>query len=291
MVEPGHPRIAVSRQCELLGLSRSSYYYGPQKDQTEDHRLMRMIDEQYLKTPFYGSRRMTSWLRRQGEEVNRKRVVRLMQTMGLMAIYPKARKGLSGGASRRFPYLLRGLEIVRPDQVWASDITYIPMRRGSLYLVAVMDWYSRYVLSWRLSNTLDAEFCMEATTEALGQAQPEIFNTDQGSQFTSDAFVDLLQGANVRISMDGKGRVFDNIFVERLWRTVKYEEVYLKDYEDGRQARESLAAYWDFYNHERPHQALGYRTPAEVYVEDRHHCQEGGLTEKTTTRLIATEIL
>lgn len=277
MIEPGHPEISMDRQCELIGLPRSSYYYSSQRDRTEDERLMRLIDEQYLKTPFYGTRRMTVWLRRRGETINRKRVVRLMKLMGLVAIYPKARKGLSGGASRRFPYLLRGLSIIRPDQVWATDITYIPMQRGFLYLVAVMDWYSRYVLSWRLSNTLDPHFCVEATEEALGMARPEIFNSDQGSQFTSNEHVGLLQGAGVRISMDGKGRVFDNIFVERLWRSVKYEEVYLKDYENGRQARDSLAAYWNFYNNERPHQGLGDRTPAEVYAEGRSDAEKGGL--------------
>ncbi len=234
----------------------------------EDLAIMKLIDQQYLATPFYGSRRMTVWLNRQGYQVSRKRVQRLMRTMGLQAIYRRPRTSQPGPGHKVYPYLLGGLEIARPNQVWAADITYIPMARGFLYLVAIMDWYSRYVVAWRLSNTLDADFCVEALEEALTKGKPEIFNTDQGSQFTSEAFTGLLERHGVRISMDGKGRYTDNIFVERLWRTVKYEEVYLKAYSNGREAKAGLDAYFRFYNAQRPHQALGYRTPAEVFSCD-----------------------
>jgi len=227
---------------------------------------MRHIDEQYLKTPFYGSRRMVVALCSDGFDVNRKRVQRLMRLMGLEAIYPKPRLSRRDQEHEVFPYLLRGVPIVRPDQVWSSDITYIPMARGFLYLVAVIDWFSRYVLSWRLSNTLDTSFCLEALEEALsGSRRPEIFNTDQGSQFTSKAFTERLKAEGIKISMDGRGRAFDNIFIERLWWAVKYEEVYLHAYEGGRAAHEGLGHYFRFYDDERPHQALGYRTPREVY--------------------------
>ena len=233
-----------------------------QGETTENLALMRAIDEQYLKTPFYGSRKMAQEL-----GYNRKRVQRLMRLMGLEAIYPKRRTTWPGAGHKIYPYLLRNVAITRPDQVWASDITYVPLRRGFLYLVAIMDWYSRYVLSWRLSNTLDMGFCLEALGEALVVTQPEIFNSDQGSQFTSHAFTSRLEERGVSISMDGRGRAIDNVFVERLWRTVKYEEVYLKDYQDGWEAEDSLGAYFHFYSHERIHQALGYRTPAQVYTE------------------------
>lgn len=223
---------------------------------------MRAIDEQYLRTPFYGSRKMA-----QTFGVNRKRIQRLMRLMGIEAIYPKRRTTWPGEGHKVYPYLLRNMQIIRPDQVWASDITYVPLRHGFLYLVAVMDWYSRHVLSWRLSNTLDVGFCLEALDEALSVAQPEIFNSDQGSQFTSTAFTDRLSTRGVAISMDGRGRAIDNVFVERLWRSVKYEEVYLKDYADGWEAEMSLDSYFQFYSHERIHQALGYRTPAEIYHE------------------------
>jgi putative transposase len=235
---------------------------------------MRLIDRQFTKTPFYGSRRLTQWLRSEGELINRKHVARLMQLMSLCAIYPRKRKCLSDGVERRFPYLLRDVEIVRPDQVWSTDITYIPLRRGFLYLVAIIDWLSRYILSWSLSNTLDAFFCLEALREALHGRKPEFFNTDQGSQFTDEEFTSTLQEAGVKISQTGKGRVFDNIFVERFWRTVKYEEVYLNDYENGAQAQRHLARYFEFYNKSRPHQALGYRTPGEVY-RDGSSCGKG----------------
>lgn len=221
---------------------------------------MRAIDAQYLATPFYGSRRMAVVL-----SANRKRVQRLMRVMGLEAIYPRRRTTWPTAGHKVYPYLLRDVAITRPDQVWASDITYVPMRQGFMYLVAVMDWYSRYVLSWRLSNTLEGSFCLEALDEALSAQQPEIFNSDQGSQFTATAFSQRLQAAGVAISMDGRGRALDNVFIERLWRSLKYEEVYLRDYADGWQAEASLARYFEFFNAQRPHQSLGYRTPAEVY--------------------------
>lgn len=249
-----------SRQCELLGLPRSSGYYRPQGETAENLALMRRLDEQYLATPFYGSRRMAVVLR-----VNRKRAQRLMRLMGIEAIHPRRSTTRPAAGHKIYPYLLRNLMIERPDQVWASDITYIPLRHGFLYLAAVMDWYSRYVLAWRLSNTLDGAFCREALDEALAIRRPEIFNSDQGAQFTAAAFTGRLQQCGVAISMDGRGRALDNVFVERLWRSVKYEEVYLRDYADGWEAESSLAAYFRFYCHARPHQALRYRTPADVY--------------------------
>lgn len=229
--------------------------------------LMNLIDHQYLVTPFYGARKMAVELTRQtGLPVNRKRVRRLMQLMGIRALYRRPRTSKPAAWHNVYPYLLRDLKITRPNQVWAADITYIPMSRGFMYLVAIIDWYSRYVISWRLSNTLDDDFCVAALEEALSKGTPEIFNTDQGSQFTGDAFTGLLKEHGIRISMDGKGSYNDNLFIERLWRTVKYEEVYLKAYEDGREARISLGKYFCFYNTSRPHQSLGYRTPAEVYA-------------------------
>ena len=226
---------------------------------------MREMDRQYLETPFYGSRRMKAWLDRQGMPVSRKRVQRLMRVMGLRAIYRRPSTSRRSPEHRVYPYLLRNVRITRPNQVWAADITYLPMARGFLYLVAVMDWHSRYVVAWRLSNTLEAGFCAEALEEALGKGQPEVFNTDQGSQFTSLEFTQILQEQGVKISMDGKGRYSDNIFVERLWRTVKYEEVYLKAYANVLEAQRALEDYFRFYNGLRPHQALGYRTPAKVF--------------------------
>ena len=268
VIEPDNQRISVSRQCELLGLARSSLYYRSRRDEATNEQLMRLVDEQYMRTPFYGVRRMTEHLRRGGHAVNPKRVRRLMRQMGLEAIYPKPRRCLSQGAAgqKRYPYLLRGLEITRPDQVWAGDITYVPMYRGWLYLVAILDWFSRYVLSWEVSVSLEAEFCVTALERALATGRrPEIFNSDQGCQFTCEGFCGRLEGAGVRISMDGRGCVFDNIFVERLWRTVKYEEVYLKDYQTVAEARLNLGRYFAFYDLERPHQSLDYRTPAEAY--------------------------
>jgi putative transposase len=265
LIEPEHPRITLSRQCELLGLPRASYYYEAQPETAENVKLMRLLDEQYLKTPFYGVARMTHWLRTQGQVINEKRVRRLLRTMGLEAIYPKPRTSIPSEENKVFPYLLRGVSVERPDQVWATDITYIRLARGFVYLVAIMDWFSRYVLAWELSLTLDAEFCLQALRQALRRRRPAIFNSDQGCQFTSAAFTGMLQQAGVQISMDGRGRVFDNIFVERLWRTVKYEEVYLRDYDNVELAQRSLARYFEFYNRERLHEALAYRTPAVVY--------------------------
>ena len=279
MVDREHRALSTVRQCTLLGISRSSVYYRPRGTSSKDLAVMKRIDQQYLTTPFYGSRRMRVWLGRQGYPVNRKRVQRLMRTIGLQAIYRRPRTSKPAPGHKVYPYLLGGMEITRPNQVWAADITYIPMAKGFLYLVAIMDWYSRHVMAWRLSNTLDADFCIETLGEALGKGRPEIFNTDQGSQFTGEDFTGLLEQHEVSISMDGKGRYTDNIFVERLWRTVKYEEVYLKAYSNGREARVGLEAYFHFYNNQRPHQALGYRTPAEVFngdsVQSTEHPTEG----------------
>lgn len=257
----------MARQCELLGLSRSSFYYRPRHDgeSPENLRLMKQIDRIYTRWPFYGSPRITDELRSQGWLVNEKRVVRLMRRMGLQAIVPGPHTSRPHPEHPVYPYLLRNLEIGEVNQVWCSDVTYLPMRQGFQYLVVVMDWYSRYVLSWELSNTLESGFCVSALEAALRRGSPEIFNTDQGAQFTSEAFTQKLLAAGIRISMDGKGRALDNIFVERLWRSVKYEEVYPRDYRDGIAAREGLGRYFPFYNDQRRHQALGKRTPAEVY--------------------------
>lgn len=265
MIDVANIEIPISRQCELLGLSRSGYYYEPALESPLNLHLMNLIDEQYTKTPFYGVNKMTAWLIRQGYTVNPKRIRRLMRKMGLEAIYPKPRLSVSISENKKYPYLLRDLEIERPDQVWCADITYIRMRQGFLYLMAIMDWYSRYVLAWRLSNTLDTGFCLDALNAALAISQPEIFNTDQGVQFTSVEFTKRLQEAEIRISMDGRGRVFDNIFVERLWRTVKYEEVYIHSYEGVRDTFINLERYFHFYNTDRIHESLGYMTPHEVY--------------------------
>lgn len=250
----------------MLGLSRSTYYYEPTVDE-ESQRLKRLLDKQYLLTPFYGSRRMTAELVRQGEQVNRKRVQGLMREMGLEAIYPKVKTSIGDVTHKKFPYLLRGLVIDRKNQVWSTDITYIPMPKGNLYLVAVMDWYSRYVLSWAVSTSMEVSFCMEALERSLAEEQPEILNTDQGSQFTSEEYTSRVLRAGVKMSMDGRGRALDNVFVERLWRSVKYEEVYLREYLTVRDAREGIGRYLRFYNEERPHQSLNYRTPREVHWE------------------------
>jgi putative transposase len=253
--------VSIHRQCELLALNRSSWYASLRRETPEeDLSLMRRIDEQYLRTPFYGSRRMAACL-----GVNRKWVQRLMRIMGLEAIYPKPRLSRHDPEHKIYPYLLRNIEIVRPDQVWSSDITYVPMTQGWMYLTVVMDWYSRYVLSWRLSNTLDGLFCLEALDEALSQARPEIFNTDQGVQYTAVAFTSRLEAAGVAISMDGRGRWMDNVFVERLWRTVKYENLYLHDYATVRALEKGLSYFFQFYNDERVHSALEYLTPLAVY--------------------------
>jgi putative transposase len=254
----------------------------------EDLTLTKMIDRQYLATPFYGARRLAVWLKYQGHRVNRKRVRRLMCIMGLKAIYRRPRTSKPAAGHRVYPYLLRGMEIVRPNQVWAADITYIPMAHGFLYLVAIMDWYSRYVLAWRLSNTLDANFCVDALEEALRKGRPEIFNTDRGAQFTGEVFTRLLEQHGVRISTDGKGSYRDNLFIERLWRTVKYEEVYLKAYQGGRDARVEIGDYFRFYNGERPHQTLGYRTPAEVFFSSPVGTANEGMVESLTLGLLRT---
>ena len=270
MIDREEPKLSLVRQCALLGISRSSLYYLPTEAGAEDLELMALIDQQYLdqqylKTPFYGSRRMTAWLSNHGHQVNRKRVRRLMQLIGLEAIYRRPNTSKPNPGHKVYPYLLRGLEINRVNQVWATDITYIPMARGFLYLVAIMDWHSRYVLAWRLSNTLEVDFCVAALEEALSKGRPQIFNTDQGSQFTSEAFTSMLLAQGVQVSMDGRGRCMDNVFVERLWRSIKYEEVYLKAYQNGTEARKGIGAYLAFYNQERPHQALGYRSPGQVF--------------------------
>lgn len=261
--------MSVRRQCELIGLNRSSLYYEPVGEAAEDLRLMRLIDEQYTARPFYGSRRMAAWLAGRGEEVNRKRVQRLMRAMGLEAIYPRPRTTMAGKGHRIYPYLLRGVAIERADQVWSADITYVPMASGFMYLAAVIDWFSRYVIAWKLSNTLDGSFCTEMLEEALKGGRPEVFNTDQGVQFTAAAFTGRLEGAGVAVSMDGRGRALDNVFVERLWRSVKYEDIYIRGYEAVPELHRGLGRYFAFYNDERLHQSLGYRTPAAVYREAR----------------------
>ena len=264
-IEPEHPQISVARQCAMLGLSRSSFYYRTHGESAENLHLMRLLDEQYTRTPFYGVRRMTVWLRQQGYAVNTKRVARLLHTMGLETIYPKPRLSQPQPGHRVYPYLLRGVPITQVNQVWSTDITYVRLHGGFIYLVAVMDWFSRYVLSWAVSIIMDAGLCLEALEQALGVATPHIFNSDQGSQFTSLEFTGRLAAAGIHISMDGRGRALDNVFVERLWRTVKYEEIYLKDYGTPGEAIQGLKQFFQLYNRQRPHQALGYQTPAAVY--------------------------
>src|SRR5882757_4588649 len=257
--------MSVRQQCELLGLNRSTGYYTPAGETEENLRLMRRIDEQFLKTPFYGSRRMTACLERSGETVNRKRVQRLMALMGLEPLFPRPRTTIPASDARVYPYLLRDRVLTHVNEVWSSDITYVPMRQGFMYLTAVIDWFSRYVLSWRLSNTLDGQFCLEALDEALSLGRPEIFNTDQGSQFTSREYTGRLEEAGVAVSRDGRGRALDNVFVERSWRSVKYEDISIKDYDRVPELETGLTAYFWFYDEDRPHQSLDYRTPGEVY--------------------------
>jgi putative transposase len=266
MIEPNHPRLSIVRQCELVSISRSSFYFEGKGESFLNLHLMRLIDEQFLETPYYGSRQMTRHLKRQGYCVSRKRIRRLMRKMGLTPIYQKPRTSQPHPDHRIYPYLLRDVPIDRPDHVWCSDVTYIPMRRGFLYLVAIMDWASRKVLAWRLSNSLDASFCVEALEDALRRfGPPQIFNTDQGSQFTSFDFTKVLKDAGVKISMDGKGRWMDNIFIERLWRSLKYECVYLHAFETGSEVRQGIGRWVDHYNQERPHSSLGDWTPDEAY--------------------------
>jgi len=259
-VELGVPGLSVRRQCELLGLNRSSWYYRPLGESGENLQWMRRIDEQYLKTPCYGSRKMAKQL-----GISRAKAQRLMRLMGLEAIYPKPHLSRNDAEHRIYPYLLRNVAMVRPNQVWSSDITYVPMPHGWMYLTVVMDWFSRYVLSWRLSNTLDGLFCLEALEEALTRGTPDLFNTDQGVQYTARAFTERLESAGVAISMDGRGRWMDNVFVERLWRTLKYECIYLHDYATVRALEAGLAGFFLFYNEERLHAALDYLTPAAMY--------------------------
>ena len=273
--------LPLKTQAELLSLNRSHLYYKPRGPSDEEVALKREIDEIFTECPFYGSRRITAVLRARGWNVNRKAVQRHMREMGLEAIYPKVNLSRRNQEHRVYPYLLRGLVIHSPNQVWGTDITYIRMRAGWLYLVALLDWHSRYVVSWAMSDSLEVDFVIEAVEEAFHTAQPDILNSDQGSQFTSPAYTQLVEGAGVRISMDGRGRALDNVFTERLWRSLKYEEVYLKDYTTPREARQSIASYFEYYNHRRPHQSLGYRTPAEAYSSaDGNHtlmhevCQE-----------------
>ena len=266
MIEPNHPDLSIGRQCALLSISRSSFYYEPKGETELNLDLMRVIDKQFLETPFYGVRQMTWHLRNEGHLVNEKRIRRLMRLMGLMPIYQKPNTSRPAKGHKIYPYLLRGLCVDRPNQVWCADITYLPMRRGFLYLVAIMDWHTRKVLAWRISNTLEADFCVEALNEAMHRfGTPEIMNTDQGSQFTSFAWTDRLRRTGVRISMDGKGRFLDNIFVERLWRSLKYECVYLHAWETGSEAKAGVGKWMEFYNRKRPHSALGGKPPAVVY--------------------------
>jgi putative transposase len=280
-----HRRLSVKQQCCLMSINRSSFYYKPVEITESELALMKAIDRQYLATPFYGSRKMAACLKSEELAVNRKRVCRLMRLMGLKAIYRRPRTSPPGKGNKIYPYALKGLKINRPNQVWAADITYIPMQKGFLYLVVIMDWYSRYVLAWRLSNTMETDFCVEALKEALKKGRPDIFNTDQGSQFTSREFVSILESLNIKVSMDGSGRYADNLFIERLWRTLKYEEVYLKAYQDATVARIELAKYIVFYNAERPHQSLGYKTPAEEYYAEPVAVVKDRMLESETSRV------
>jgi len=260
-----HDTLSIVRQCQLLGLPRSTCYYRGAGESEKNLELMRLLDEQYMQTPFYGSRRMAWWLQEQGYNVNRKRTQRLLRLMGLEAVYPRPRTSDPNLEHRIYPYLLRNVAISQVNQVWSADITYIPMSRGFMYLVAILDWHSRYVVAWRLSNSLDSDFCVEALQAALAVGQPQIFNTDQGCQFTSRAFTSVLEQRQIAISMDGRGRALDNVFIERLWWSVKYEDVYLRSYETVLELEAGLAAYFEFYCRRRPHSSLKNRKPWEVY--------------------------
>jgi putative transposase len=267
MIEPNHPTLPITRQCALVSISRSAFCGGPRIESAENLALMRAIDEQFMETPWYGSRQMARHLRRHGRAVGRKRVRRLMARMGLAAVYQRPKTTVRHPQHRVWPYLLRGLVIDRPDQVWCADITYIPMRRGFLYLVAVMDWFSRRVLAWRLSYTMEADFCIEALQKAMARfGRPAVFNSDQGSQLTSPRFAEVLTEAGVRISMDGRGRWLDNVFIERLWRSLKYECIYLNAFETGSETRAGIGRWITYYNGSRPHTALGGRTPVEAHM-------------------------
>ena len=266
MVDPDHPQLSIQRQCQLLRVSCSSYYYQPKKISEEELTLLRLLDEQYMKTPFYGSRKLTVFLCSMGYEINRKRVMRLMNQLGLQTIYPKKKTTVSNPNHEIYPYLLRELVVNRANQVWCTDITYLPVEKGHFYLVAIMDWFSRKVLSWRISNTMDVYFCKSALEEALlNYNSPEIFNSDRGSQFTSKEFTECLKQSEIKISMDGRGRCYDNIFIERLWRSIKYELIYLHSFDDGKHLTKEVRKWFNWYNQKRPHQALDYQTPDEVY--------------------------
>jgi len=276
LIEPGHERLSIRRQCELLDLPRSTLYYQLASETPENLSLMRLLDKQYLKTPFYGSRKMAIALSAKGQVVNRKRVQRLMRIMGIEGLAPRRSTSRPAPGHRVFPYLLRNVEITHPDHVWSTDITYIPLPGGFVYLTAVMDWYSRYVLTWRLSNRLESTFCLEALEAVLKEGKPEIFNTDQGAQFTSMEFTSRLLDRAVAVSMDGRGRALDNVFIERLWRSLKYEDIYLKDYGTVDELYEGLTRYFDMYNRERVHQALDYQTPYQVYHWGRETSSRSG---------------
>jgi len=267
LIDEGTPGISMSRQCELLGVHRSAYYYEPVGESVLNLSIMNWLDKQYTATPFFGVERMHKHILAEGYDVNVKRIRRLLRLMGLYAIYPKKHTSIADKSHKVYPYLLRNLEIKRQNQVWSTDITYIQMAKGFLYLVAIIDWFSRYVISWRISNTMDTAFCIEALQEALESGKPEIFNTDQGSQFTSNEYTKCLLDNGVKISMDGKGRCLDNIFVERLWRSVKYEYVYLNSINDGKELWHGLNDYFTFYNHKRLHQSLHYKTPYSVHYQ------------------------
>lgn len=274
MIDIRHPELSIRRQCELLGLSRSSFYHRKATESVLNLELMRLLDEAYTRRPFMGRPRLTHYLKSLGYPVNEKRVARLMRLMDLRAVYPAPRTSRASKEHRVYPYLLRGLEVTGPNQVWSADITYIPMHKGFMYLMAILDWHSRYVIAYRLSNSLDNHFCLEALDQALATATPSIFNTDQGRQFTARNFTDRLEAAGTRISMDGRGRVFDNIFIERLWRTVKYEDIYLNVYDTVPELIRGLKHYFSFYNNERQHQSLGYLAPATVHFEQQLHIED-----------------
>ena len=287
LLEKNHPDLSIVRQTELLGIARSTAYYCQIID-PEDDQLMKKIDTIYTTWPYFGSRRIRIILRRRGDDIGRERIGSLMKKLGIQAIYPKRRTTIPNSQHKKYPYLLKGLDICRPDMVWSTDITYIRLQQGFIYLVAIIDWYSRYVLGFRISVTMEEDFCIETLKSSLEKSIPEIFNSDQGSQFTGNNFTGILESRNVKISMDSKGRAYDNIFIERLWRTVKYEEVYLKNYQTPLEAYESLRRYFHFYNHERPHQSLDYQTPAEVYFQ-KNQVEKAG--SSLTSKLSPSSVL
>jgi len=266
LIDQQHPEISLSRQCQLLGISRSSYYYQPAGESEENLRYMRLIDEQYLKTPFFGYRQMTRWLIRQGHQVNPKRIARLMRLMGLQGAVPGPHTSKPHPQNKIYPYLLKGMQLSHANLVWSTDLTYVPMAKGFMYLTAIIDWYSRYVVAWGVSNTMDVDSSVDVLEQALQHSQPIVFNTDQGSQFTSPIYTSRLHEREILISMDGRGRALDNVFIERLWRSVKYEDIYLNDYQSVAELIQGLDSYFQFYNQQRPHSALGGQTPAEVHA-------------------------